>query len=48
MSAHTGRRGGGRAARQAARLHAAVETVPFMTRTLAPVEVVSEEGLSLI
>jgi trimethylamine---corrinoid protein Co-methyltransferase len=48
MSTHTGRRGGGRAARQAARLHAAVETVPFITRTLAPVEVVSEEGLSLI
>ena len=48
MSTRSGRRGGGRAARQAARLHAAVETVPFITRTLAPVEVLSEEGLSLI
>ncbi len=48
MSSRTGRRGGGRAARQEARLHAAVEKVPFITRTLAPVEVLSEEGLSLI
>jgi trimethylamine--corrinoid protein Co-methyltransferase len=44
----TGRRSGGRAARQAARLHAVVEKVPFLTRTLAPVEVLSEEGLALI
>jgi trimethylamine--corrinoid protein Co-methyltransferase len=43
-----GRRGGGRAARQAARLHAVAETVPFVTRTLTPLEVLSEEGLSLI
>jgi trimethylamine---corrinoid protein Co-methyltransferase len=43
-----GRRGGGRAARQAARLHAHVERVPFLTRTLAPVEVLGEEGLSLL
>ena len=42
------RRGGGRAARQAARLHAVVERVPFLTRTLAPFEVLSEEGLELI
>jgi trimethylamine--corrinoid protein Co-methyltransferase len=44
----TGRRGGGRAARQAARLHAAVERVPFLTRTLTPFEVVSSESLELL
>ncbi|MBA2296707.1 MAG: trimethylamine methyltransferase family protein, partial [Actinobacteria bacterium] len=48
MSTHTGRRGGGRAARQAARLHAVVDKVPFITRTMTPVEVLSEEGLELI
>jgi trimethylamine---corrinoid protein Co-methyltransferase len=48
MSARAGRRGGGRAARQAARMQAAVDKVPFITRTLAPVEVLSDEGLSLI
>jgi trimethylamine---corrinoid protein Co-methyltransferase len=48
MSTHTGRRGGGRAARQAARMHPVVAKVPFITRTLAPVEVLSEEGLELI
>jgi trimethylamine--corrinoid protein Co-methyltransferase len=41
-------RSGGRAARQAARLAAHVEHVPYLTRTLAPYEVLSEEGLSLI
>jgi trimethylamine--corrinoid protein Co-methyltransferase len=44
----TGRRSGGRAARQAARLHAVIETVPFITRTLTPFEVLSDEGLALI
>ena len=39
------RRSGGRAARQAARLAAHVEHVPFLTRTLAPFEVLDEEGL---
>ena len=39
---------GGRAARQAARLLAHAEHVPFLTRTLAPFEVLDEEGLSLI
>jgi trimethylamine--corrinoid protein Co-methyltransferase len=39
---------GGRAARQAARLAAHVEGVPYLTRTLTPFEVLSEEGLSLI
>jgi trimethylamine---corrinoid protein Co-methyltransferase len=43
-----GRRGGGRAARQAARLHAVVERVPFLTRTMTPLEALSEEGLELI
>ena len=43
------RRAGGRAARQAARLHAVVAgSVPFLTRTLRPVEVLSDEGLSLL
>jgi len=43
-----GRRGGGRAARQAARAHAHGASVPFLTRTMAPFEVLGEEGLSLI
>lgn len=43
-----GRRTGGRAGRQAARLAAHVERVPFLTRTMAPFEVLSEEGLELI
>jgi trimethylamine--corrinoid protein Co-methyltransferase len=43
-----GRRSGGRAARQAARTAKALESVPFLTRKLAPVEVLGEEGLSLI
>ena len=42
------RRGGGRAARQAARLAAHTETVPYLTRTLSPVEVLSDEGAELI
>jgi trimethylamine--corrinoid protein Co-methyltransferase len=41
-------RTGGRAGRQAARLAAHVERVPFLTRTLKPVEVLSDEGLELI
>ncbi len=41
-----GRRG--RAARQAARAHAVAEKVPFITRTLRPFEVLSDEGLELI
>jgi len=43
-----GRAGGGRAARQAARLHAHTESVPFLTRTLAPIEVLNEEGIAQI
>ncbi len=42
------RRSGGRAARQALRLAAHVEHVPFLTRTLAPFEVLSEEGLAIL
>ncbi|HEX6131654.1 MAG TPA: trimethylamine methyltransferase family protein, partial [Actinomycetota bacterium] len=44
-----GRRSGGRAARQAARAQGAIAArVPFITRTLRPYEVLSEEGLELI
>ena len=43
-----GRRSGGRAGRQAARLAAVAEKVPFITRSLTPVELVSEEGLATI
>src|SRR4051794_20355850 len=42
------RRPGGRAARQAARLAHALESVPYLTRRLPPVEVLSEEGLAII
>ncbi len=41
-------RSGGRAARQALRLAAHAEHVPFLTRTLAPFEVLSAEGLAQI
>ncbi len=41
-------RRGGRDAKRSARLAHAVETVPFITRALAPFEVLSEEGLALI
>jgi trimethylamine--corrinoid protein Co-methyltransferase len=43
-----GRRTGGRAGRAAARLAAVAEKVPFITRELTPVEVLSTEGLELI
>ncbi|HEY7476650.1 MAG TPA: trimethylamine methyltransferase family protein [Actinomycetota bacterium] len=42
------RRSGGREARRAARLHEVAERVPFLTRTMGPFEVLSEEGLELI
>ncbi|HEY7523552.1 MAG TPA: trimethylamine methyltransferase family protein [Candidatus Limnocylindrales bacterium] len=42
------RRAGGREARLAARAHAVIERTPFLTRTLAPFEVLSEEGLALL
>ena len=43
-----GRRGGGRAARQAARTKASATVAPFLTRNLAPVDLVGEEGLEII
>ena len=42
------RRTGGRAARQALRLATHAEHVPFLTRKLAPFEVLGEEGLATI
>jgi trimethylamine--corrinoid protein Co-methyltransferase len=44
----TGRRGGGREGRRAARVHAVVEREPFLTRALNPVELISEEGLAIL
>ena len=38
----------GRAARQTERLARHMETVPYLTRTLKPVEVISTEGLEQI
>jgi trimethylamine---corrinoid protein Co-methyltransferase len=43
-----GRRSGGRAARQAARAVASAVTVPYITRTLKPFEVLDDEQLTLI
>ena len=48
MEQGQGRRSGGRAARQAARTAKAIDSVPFLTRKLKPVEVLDEEGLTLI
>jgi trimethylamine--corrinoid protein Co-methyltransferase len=44
----SGRRSGGRAARQAARSEATAETRAYLTRTMAPFEVLSTEGLEII
>jgi trimethylamine--corrinoid protein Co-methyltransferase len=44
----TSRRSGGRAARQAMRAAHAVERVTYITRTMQPYEIVSEEGLAII
>jgi trimethylamine---corrinoid protein Co-methyltransferase len=44
----SGRRSGGRAARQAARAVTNAASVPFITRALKPFEVLSEEHLQLI
>ena len=41
-------RTGGRSGRQAARLATHIEASPFLTRTLKPFEVVSEEGIAII
>jgi len=43
-----GRRGGGRAARQSLRSTRAAPREPFITRTLDPFEIVSDEGLALL
>ena len=43
-----GRRTGGRAGRQASRNSHAVAHEPFLTRTMKPFELVSEEGLALL
>lgn len=43
-----GRRGGGRAGRQATRAGAAAETVAYLERRLAPVDMLDEEGLARI
>jgi len=43
-----GRRSGGAEGRRSARLHAVAEKVPFITRTMTPLEVLSAEGLELI
>jgi trimethylamine--corrinoid protein Co-methyltransferase len=48
VSGEPRRRSGGRAGRQAARLAAHVDTVPYLTRTLAPFEVLSDEGIELV
>ena len=48
MSEIATRRSGGRAARQAMRLASHAEHVPFLTRKLAPFEVLGEEGLATI
>ena len=42
------RRTGGREGRRAVRLSHQVERLPFLTRTLAPFEVLGDEGLSII
>ncbi len=43
-----GRRSGGRAGRQAARAEAGAETVAYLERTLPPVPMIDEEGLTRI
>ena len=43
-----GRRAGGRAGRAALRASSVVERVPYLTRTMAPFEILSDEALSTI
>ena len=45
MSRRRSRRGGGRAARRALRTARVIEQQPFLTRRLAPVELISHEGI---
>jgi hypothetical protein len=42
------RRSGGRDGRHLLRAHAVIQHEPFLTRTMAPFEVLSEEGLALL
>lgn len=46
--AGTGRRSGGRAGRQALRASHVVEAETYLTRTMKPFEIVSDEGLAII
>ena len=48
MTESTGRRSGGRAARQSQRASVTMSRDPFLTRALKPVELVSDEGLALL
>ena len=48
MSERQGRRGGGRASRQAARAASQVLAAPVLERRLAPVEIIDEAGLAQI
>lgn len=48
MTGVSSRRSGGRSGRQAIRAAQAIESIPYLTRQLAPVEVISEEGLELL
>ncbi len=48
MTDASSRRSGGRSGRQALRTAQAIEQVPYLTRKLSPVEVISAEGLELI
>jgi len=43
-----GRRSGGRAGRAALRASHVIDRVPYLTRTMEPFEIVSDEGLSII
>jgi trimethylamine--corrinoid protein Co-methyltransferase len=48
MSETQGRRSGGRAGRAAARAASVIERVPYLTRTMTPFEILSEESLQAI
>lgn len=48
MAERPRRRGGGRAARQASRSAPPAEVVPYLTRSIPPVEIVTDEGLATI
>jgi len=46
--APSGRRSGGRAGRAAMRAASVIERVPYLTRTMQPFEILSEEALATI